>query len=89
MGTAAAGNRARITTVHVVDQRIVAELDDGRAVSVPLEWSWRLARATPQQRGNYRLLGSGQGIHWPDVDEDISLESMLAGRQSRPEPGER
>jgi hypothetical protein len=52
---------------------------DGRVISVPLAWSWRLSDATPQQRANFRLIGTGQGIHWPDVDEDISVDGMLYG----------
>jgi len=45
----------------------------------PLAWSWRLSEATPAQRANYRLTGTGQGVHWPDIDEDISVEGMLHG----------
>jgi len=54
-------------------------LVDGRAISVPLAWSWRLSDATPAQRANWRLIGGGHGVHWPDVDEDISAEGMLNG----------
>jgi len=69
----------RVTDVNVTDDSIVAELADGRTISVPLAWSWRLSEATPEQRGNWRLIGSGQGIHWPDIDEDISVRGMLDG----------
>jgi len=69
----------RINSVRVTDDSIVAELADGRTISVPLAWSWRLSDATPEQRANWRLIGSGQGIHWPDVDEDISVRGMLDG----------
>jgi hypothetical protein len=69
----------RITSVRVTDDSIVAELADGRTISVPLAWSWRLSEATPEQRANWRPIGSGQGIHWPDVDEDISVRGMLDG----------
>ncbi len=55
-------------------------LADGREISTPLTWFPRLAAATPTQRGNWRLIGRGVGIHWPDVDEDISVESLLAVR---------
>src|SRR6266508_1116181 len=79
MNTAAAGTEPRIQDVRVTDDEIVARLTDGRAISVPLAWSWRLSDATPQQRAHLRLIGSGQGIHWPDVDEDISVEGMLHG----------
>src|SRR5919198_6527379 len=69
----------RIQHVRVTADEIVARLVDGRVISVPLAWSWRLSDATPQQRARFRLIGSGQGIHWPDVDEDISVEGMLHG----------
>lgn len=70
---------ARVTSVVVTDETITADLVDGRSISVPLAWSWRLSEATPEQRANWRLIGSGQGIHWPDVDEDISVRGMLDG----------
>jgi hypothetical protein len=69
----------RIQHVQVTEDEIIARLADGRVISVPLAWSWRLSEATPQQRAHFRLIGSGQGIHWPDVDEDISVEGMLHG----------
>lgn len=69
----------RVAGVSVTDDSIVAELADGRTISVPLAWSWRLSDATPEQRANWRLIGSGQGIHWPDLDEDISVRGMLDG----------
>jgi hypothetical protein len=65
--------------VHVSDDTITAHLADGRTISVPLAWSWRLSDATSEQRSNWRLIGGGEGIHWPDVDEDISVRGMLAG----------
>ena len=55
-------------------------LDDGREISVPLAWFPRLLHATPEQRRNWELIGVGQGIHWPDLDEDISVRGILAGR---------
>jgi regulator of protease activity HflC (stomatin/prohibitin superfamily) len=70
---------ARITSIRVTDETITADLADGRTVSVPLAWSWRLSDAAPEQRGNWRIIGSGQGVHWPDVDEDISIRGMLDG----------
>src|SRR5713101_9574157 len=75
----ASSNDPRIQTVRVTDDEIIAHLADGRVISVPLAWSWRLSEATPRQRANFRLIGSGQGVHWPDVDEDISVEGMLHG----------
>ena len=73
-----------IRSVHVSDAEIAAELSDGRTITVPLAWSWRLSQATAEQRANYRLVGAGQGIHWPDVDEDISVHGMLFGMPAPP-----
>ena len=75
----AASTESRIQHVRVTEDEIIARLVDGRVISVPLAWSWRLSEATPQQRARFRLIGSGQGVHWPDVDEDISVEGMLHG----------
>jgi hypothetical protein len=83
MNTAAASTEARIQHAQVTEDEIIACLADGRVISVPLAWSWRLSDATPQQRAHFRLIGSGQGIHWPDVDEDISVEGMLHGVPAR------
>ena len=74
-----AGSDPRIQEVRVTRDQIIAHLVDGRVISVPLAWSWRLSEATPAQRANFRIIGTGQGIHWPDVDEDISVEGMLHG----------
>ena len=76
-------NDPRIQDVRVTEDEIIAHLADGRVISVPLAWSWRLAEARPKQRTNFRLIGSGQGVHWPDVDEDISVEGMLHGIPAR------
>jgi hypothetical protein len=75
---------ARIKTVEVSEDMITAHLADGRIISVPLAWSWRLSAATPSQRANYEIIGDGHGVHWPDVDEDISAEGMLTGTPARP-----
>lgn len=69
--------------VQVTADELVARLKDGRTISIPLAWSWRLSEATPEQRANYRLIGDGQGIRWPDVDEDISIRGMLHGVPAR------
>lgn len=74
---------ARIVSVNVTDEAIVARLADRRIVSVPLEWSWRLKEATPEQRAHWQVLGNGQGVHWPDIDEDISVDGMLRGVPAR------
>jgi hypothetical protein len=69
----------RIAAVAVDEEAITARLTDGRVVSVPLAWSWRLSEATAEQRSHFEILGDGQGVRWPDVDEDISAEGMLIG----------
>jgi hypothetical protein len=82
-----ASSDPRIERIRVTDDEIIAHLVDGRVISVPLAWSWRLAEATPAQRAHFRLIGAGQGVHWPDVDEDISVEGMLHGTPARrPQP---
>ena len=70
---------ARVRAVDVTEDLIRAYLVDGRIITVPLSWSWRLTKATPTQRANYRIIGDGVGVHWPDVDEDISVRGMLDG----------
>jgi hypothetical protein len=77
------GPDPRVRSVEVTDDIITAQLVDGRTISVPLVWSWRLADATPAQRANYRIIGDGEGIHWPDIDEDISVRGMLDGIPAR------
>ena len=69
-------------TIEVTEDNITAELSDGRTISVPLGWYPRLVHATPAERNNWELIGTGQGIHWPDLDEDLSVEGFLAGRKS-------
>ncbi|MGD0228598.1 MAG: DUF2442 domain-containing protein [Terriglobia bacterium] len=78
----------RVASVNVTGGAIVAHLVDGRIVSVPLEWSWRLMDATPEQRAHWEIIGDGEGVHWPDVDEDISVDGMLRGVPAR-RPGTR
>jgi len=68
-----------VRAVEVTDDLITAHLADGRTISVPLAWSWRLAEATPAQRNHYEILGDGDGVHWPEVDEDIGVRGMLEG----------
>lgn len=78
----------RVRAIEVTADLIVAHLVDGRTISVPLAWSWRLAEATPDQRAHYELIGDGTGVHWPDIDEDISVDGMLGGTPAR-RPGHR
>jgi hypothetical protein len=73
----------RIIGMQVTEDSIIADLADGCTISVPLAWSWRLLGATPEQRNNWRLIGRGEGVHWPDIDEDISARGMLYGRPAR------
>ncbi|MFL6259878.1 MAG: DUF2442 domain-containing protein [Thermoanaerobaculia bacterium] len=73
----------RVKSVSVTDDLITFNLVDGRIVSVPLAWSWRLAEATPKQRARFEIIGDGQGAHWPDVDEDLSAQGMLTGIPAR------
>ena len=80
----AASSEPRIVTLEVTEESVVAQLADGRTVSVPLAWSWRLANATPAQRSRFEIIGSGEGVHWPDIDEDLSTEGLLRGA---PAPG--
>ncbi len=68
--------------VVLTDSGLTAELADGRSVTVPLAWFPRLSHGSPAERDNWRLIGNGVGIHWPDLDEDISVASLLKGRPS-------
>jgi hypothetical protein len=75
-------------TILAIDVRVGAErlhvaLSDGREISVLLDWFPRLYRATPQQRQHWELIGRGIGLHWPDIDEDLSVAGLLAGKRSR------
>ena len=69
----------RAVRVSVGEDELTVDLADGRRVSVPLVWFPRLLHADPAQRENWRLLGDGQGINWPDLDEDLSVEGLLRG----------
>jgi len=73
---------AKARNVRVTDEAITVDLLDGRTIAVPLAWYPRLMHATPPERENWRLIGSGEGIHWPDLDEDLSVEGLLLGRRS-------
>lgn len=69
----------RVLDVRFDDHRLIVDLMDGRTISVPLAWYPRLANATPEQRAHWEKCGGGYGIHWPDVDEDLSTEGLLRG----------
>jgi len=79
MNTAVKIQEVRVKNISITEDTITAQLMDGRIISVPLAWSWRLSEATPKQRANWRIIGDGHGVHWPDIDEDISAEGMLYG----------
>lgn len=68
--------------VQVTDEALIVDLDDGRTVSVPLAWFPRLLHGTPEERNNWRLIGDGEGIHWHDLNEDISVENLILGKSS-------
>jgi hypothetical protein len=68
--------------VRVTEDALIVDLADGRTVSVPLAWYPRLAHGTSDERTHWQLIGRGEGIHWPQLDEDISVEGLLAGRRS-------
>jgi hypothetical protein len=68
--------------VALSDDTLSVDLCDGRSISVPIAWFPRLLNSTEQERNNWRLIGRGQGIHWEDIDEDISIEGLIAGRPS-------
>ena len=68
--------------VTATDDALVIELVDGRTISAPLAWYPRLLHSEPKERNKWRLIGQGEGIHWPDLDEDISVENVLLGKPS-------
>ena len=70
------------TNVIVTDTKLVVELEDGRSLAIPLEWYPRLLHGTAEERQNYQLLGDGYAIEWPELDEHIGIEGLLAGRRS-------
>ena len=69
----------RVSVVIVSEDELRAELLDGRTITVPLAWFPRLLDATQKQRDNWRIIGDGDGIHWPDIDEDLSVAGLLRG----------
>ncbi|TVR36153.1 MAG: DUF2442 domain-containing protein [Spirochaetaceae bacterium] len=70
------------TGIEITDDTLMVDLLDGRSVSVPLEWYPRLLYASRQERQHWRFIGNGEGIHWPDLDEDVSVEALILGRPS-------
>jgi hypothetical protein len=87
MGILALGADERVASVVFSDETLSVSLKDGRTITVPLTWYPRLLHATPQQRNHWKIAGGGYGIHWPDIDEDLSTEGLLRGApaaQSKP-----
>jgi hypothetical protein len=71
-----------VESASVSEEALTVELSDGRTLAVPVGWYPRLLHATPAERSHWRLIGRGEGIHWPDLDEDVSVEGLLLGRPS-------
>ena len=82
MGSSAITADERVLDVVFSDDALSVSLRDGRVISVPLVWYPRLLNATPAQRKNWQIAGGGYGIHWPDVDEDLSTEGLLRGARA-------
>ena len=72
----------RANNVVITDDSLTVGLNDGRSISAPLAWYPRLLHGTPDERKNWRLIGDAEGIHWPDLDEDISIQNLLLGKRS-------
>lgn len=70
------------TNVTVTEAALSVDLSDGRTITVPLWWYPRLDHATPAERAKWELIGAGHGIHWPDIDEDISVQGLISGKPS-------
>ncbi len=83
MSTSPTEQRPLARDVSVTNSELIVHLADGRTISVPLVWFPRLVAAAPAARARWELLGDGEGIHWPDADEDISVEGLLHGRRVR------
>lgn len=79
MSTLAVETHALATKVEFTEHEMVVSLVDGRKITIPLVWFPRLANATKDQLENYELLGDGEGIHWPDIDEDLNVANLLSG----------
>ncbi len=80
MATLATTRDERAVSVRFMDEQLVVDLRDGRTIATPLVWYPSLRDASDAQRANWQIIGSGFGIHWPDIDEDLSVEAMLDGR---------
>ena len=79
MGILAPNADERVKDVRIADDTLSVDLMDGRTITVPLAWYPRLAKASPAERANWEVSGAGYGIHWPQIDEDLSTEGLLRG----------
>jgi hypothetical protein len=79
MSTLAVKTDERVSAVSFDSDRLIVDLMDGRTIAVPLAWYPRLLEATPEQRSDWEVAGAGYGIHWPQIDEDLSVEGLLRG----------
>jgi hypothetical protein len=86
MGILALGADERVTEVSFTDSALSVALKDGRTITVPLTWYPTLLEATPKQRLNWKIAGGGYGIHWPDLDDDLSTEGLLRGAPAPRKP---
>ena len=75
-------NISKIQHITITEDSLIVDLIDGRTISVPIAWYPRLLYGTLEERNNWRLIGNGEGIHWSELDEDISVENLLAGKHS-------
>jgi hypothetical protein len=75
-------SKALATEVSVSDDALTVQLSDGRSIAAPLAWYPRLSHATATERASWRLIAGGRGIHWPELDEDVSIENLLLGQPS-------
>lgn len=80
--TSLAANPVLASAVVCTDDELIVSLSDGRSLSVPIVWFPRLVKANALERADYELLGNGEGVHWPQIDEDISVAGLLAGKPS-------
>ena len=76
------GQLAKAVEIKVSEESLSVDLDDGRTITVPLNWHPRLVYGSQSERENFELIGKGKGIHWPDLDEDISVENLIFGKPS-------
>jgi hypothetical protein len=83
MTTSTDANLIRVVSVRVTTDRLEVDFEDGRTHRLPLAWYPRLQHGTPKERNTWQLIARGRGVHWPLLDEDLSAEGLLAGRQSR------